>query len=286
VGLLRDIPEGLVQENYRDLVSPYGYAGPILEPRDEFTGRSFMEIWSRAARELGVVSEFVRFHPVLKTYEPFISSMDASKISETVVIDLASGEIRDGLSGTCRKNLKVARRKGVQVNINNAGELPRFVRLYRTTMTRRTSVGYYDFEDRYFEDLARGLGDDMWVAMATHEGTDVAGALVLRHGPYLSYHLGGSDYAQRSLCATNLLLVHIAEHGRKMGLRTFHLGGGMKAGDSLFHFKAGFSVLRGHFHVGRKIYAQKEYDELTAARKAIGRLDGSYFPAYRAPDNS
>ncbi len=218
------------------------------------------------------------------TYQLSFQSSSTIRLLETVLIDLGGGEITDGLSETCRKNLGVARKKGVQVDSYAASEMPRFVRLYRATMTRRTAVGYYDFEDRYFEDLARGLGEDIWVVIATNDGNDVAGALVLRHGPYLSYHLGGSDYALRSLCATNMLLVHIAERGRSMGLRAFHLGGGMKAGDSLFHFKAGFSSLRGHFHVGRKIYAQKEYRELTAARKTIGKLDENYFPAYRAPD--
>lgn len=283
VALIRELPAALRDAGVAgiDLISPYGYAGPLLSP--DAAKADFERAWTGAAQELGAVSEFVRFHPVLKTDASFIDAAGATTIAQTVAIDLGAGEVANGLSATCRKNLNVAIKKKVAVEIRDGSAIGRFARLYRLTMERLGAADYYLFDEGYFADLAAGLGDDVIVGLATHEGQDVAGALILRTGSYLHYHLGGSDFTKRSLCATNLLLVRVAEHGRELGCRTFHLGGGVKAGDSLFEFKAGFSPVRCDFAVGRRIFRHDEYRRLTEAHRRNGPIDEHFFPAYRAP---
>ena len=48
---------GIEREEPRDVVTPYGYGGP--------TGDGFWDAYENWARERGVVSTFVRFHPLL-----------------------------------------------------------------------------------------------------------------------------------------------------------------------------------------------------------------------------
>jgi lipid II:glycine glycyltransferase (peptidoglycan interpeptide bridge formation enzyme) len=238
--------------------------------------------WRGAARDCGVVSEFVRFHPVLRTHAPFALVDGVEPRSETVIWDLR-GDVAAGLSPTCAKNLRWAEKKGVVVEFEDGAAWPRFRTLYRDTMKRRGARDYYDFDDSYFKTLCAGLGSDLRFAFAVHEGRDAAAAMILRSGERAHYHLGASDHALRSLCATNALLVALARRARDEGATVFHLGGGLSSGDSLFEFKAGFSAGRGRFHVGRFIDDIDAYGQLVEERRERGPLDESYFPAYRAP---
>jgi len=270
--------------NFVDLCTPYGYGGPVMHTHDERNAAAFFEQWSRAARELGAVSEFIRFHPVLKTHRFFDQCFDTRVAARTVAIDLGRSDAKAGFSRTCQKNIETALKKGVEIDFAPSDDIGRFIRLYEMTMERREAREYYRFAGPYFRDLAEGLGDDLWVVLATHEGKDVAGALILRHGPYIHYHLGGSDYDYRSLCATNLLLARVARRGREMGISTFHLGGGYQPGDGLFRFKSGFSSVHLDFHVGRIVFDEKTYSQLARRRKDVGQCDEDFFPIYRSPE--
>lgn len=266
-----------------DLVSPYGYAGPLLSRREPAFIDAFCAAWREAARTLGAASEFVRFHPLLQTHTPFAARIDIESPSGVVFIDLAD-DIDAGLSLTCRKNVSHARKRGVRVEFaSGTAGMARFVPLYRATMRRREASSVYDFGDAYFSAIAEGFGDDARVALATHEGRDIAAALLLRHGPRLHYHLGGSDFDSRALCGTNLVLYEAACRARDEGLATFLLGGGLLPDDSLYKFKAGFSNRRAAFFVGRAIYDAARYARLIGAAGVAA--DTKYFPAYRAGSN-
>ena len=57
---------GIERDDPSDVVTPYGYGGP--------TGGGFWEAYEEWARERGVVSTFVRFHPLLANQPPSCSS--------------------------------------------------------------------------------------------------------------------------------------------------------------------------------------------------------------------
>ncbi len=270
-------------EDRVDFTTPYGYGGPVLEPLDEANASDYDSAWNAAAKEFGAVSEFVRFHPLFANHRFMEKSMNAQNTSRTVVMDLRGQKPEDGLSKTCRKNYRTAKKKGVSVDYAKTEDIGRFFRLYDMTMERRGARKYYCFDEKYFFDLAEGLGGDLWIAMAVHEGDDVAGALILRHGPYIHYHLGGSDFARRSLCATNLLLVRVAERAAEEGLTHFHLGGGYAGGDGIFQFKSGFSSATLPFYQGRIIHDEKVYSVLADRAGKRKPRSEDYFPIYRSP---
>jgi hypothetical protein len=69
------------------------------------------------------------------------------------------------------------------------------------------------------------------------------------------------------------------------GYRWHHLGGGLGARqDSLFHFKSGFSPLRGVFRSWRAIADRARYDQLVSRVPAERRaaVPADFFPGYRA----
>ncbi len=282
VTLARPLPDFPDSPEGTDLVSPYGYAGPLVFPKNRDTALWFKDVWEWAAGELGAVAEFVRFHPLLENHLPFESDGNVEKFSETVVMDLGS-DISRGLSKTCEKNLKIARKHGVKVVFDPDGGVSRFADLYAETMQRKGAGEYYHFPRSYFLRLSDALGENLWVVLAVHDGRDVAGALIMRHGGFIHYHLGGSRHASRALCPTNLLLVEIARRAKKLGARFFHLGGGFSPNDGLFHFKSGFSKKRADFFVGKIVFQNARYARLLEKRKSQGPLRGDFFPAYREP---
>ncbi|MCC6159953.1 MAG: GNAT family N-acetyltransferase [Deltaproteobacteria bacterium] len=280
--LCRELPLGA--DDGCDLMTPYGYGGPVVSEGTHRRRISFEP--GDAMREFGAVSEFVRFHPVLETWKNAPGRMDVAAISETVLWDLSPSDLRVGMSETCRKNLGWAEKKGVTTDFAATDGAGEFAGLYRETMQRRAAADYYLFADAYFDQLANGFRGRSWFAFARVDGRIAAAALILKDlaGETIHYHLGASDHALRSFCATHKLLFDIATRARDIGVRRFHLGGGTAPGDSLFAFKAGFTPGRRPFHVGKRVHRADAYDALVKMRRERGPIRPNYFPEYRAPD--
>ena len=72
-----------------DFCTPYGYGGWLIEGDDNDSLMAAYETWCKKNR---IVSEFVRFHPVLKNAEQSQQSYDVIPLGETVAMDLSSPE--------------------------------------------------------------------------------------------------------------------------------------------------------------------------------------------------
>lgn len=269
VFLLRDIPGA---PGRKDIATPYGYGGPLGCHSEAFATQ-----FAAYCRAEGIVSGFVRYHPLLANAPP-----DAIPKGETVCLDLGAGPPEDRCKPEVRNRIRKAERAGLTVRLTPAPgpeQLAKFISLYHQTMDRREATDFYHFPDDCFTGLADDLPGHLLLGEAVLDGAVAAAALFLYNGTYLHYHLGGSDERWLHLAPNNLLFVTAARWGRERGIRLMHLGGGVRPGDSLSRFKGGFSPLRATFCVGQHIYDQAAYDELTA-----GQAGGNgYFPAYRAP---
>ena len=94
------IPEG----EYTDFSTPYGYGGWLIEGEEtEKLFRAYEE-W---LRENGIISEFVRFHPMIRNHEPCADFYEVVRLGEVVHIDLTSEE--EIWSGFTAKNRNVIR---------------------------------------------------------------------------------------------------------------------------------------------------------------------------------
>lgn len=264
-----------------DAGSPYGYAGPVLTT--PALAADFWRAWTDAAVQLGIVAEFVRFHPLLENHRPLATHCDVAQAGRTVVWELADDPWRT-VGKSRRRDARFAQRQGVVVERAGFDRLPAFGAMYRATMARREAADYYLFDDAYFATLAAGLGDDLRLMRAHCDGRDCAYALCLRHAPYLHYHLSCSDERFAELRAVNLLLIETAADAHREGLTRFHLGGGYRGEDSLFAFKAHFSAQTVPFHVGRAIHDEAAVTALTDRARDAGcaPADPNFFPPYRS----
>jgi sugar O-acyltransferase (sialic acid O-acetyltransferase NeuD family) len=277
-----------ISDNMIDITSPYGYGG-YLRNNDLVDMDKFYEVLSNYCKENNIVSEFVRFHPLLNNslYSP--EGVDTHLINETVIIDLTltPEEIWGKLAVSCRNKVKKANKLGVQVFIDeNFENLDKFHELYVNTMERLRAQQYYYFTIEWFHNLIESLKGNVVLFYAVYRNNIIISGAFLFTGEYIHYYLSGSDYRMSHLAANNLLLYEVALWAKERGIKLFHLGGGYQPGDSLFKFKASFSPLKSQFYIGNIIH-DLEYYQYLCARKQVGEgkilADPSFFPSYRAP---
>jgi serine/alanine adding enzyme len=265
---------GLVRSDPADVVTPYGYGGPVGEPRDEFPAA--YEEW--CARR-GVVSSFVVFHPLLGNGGP---PFRRAALAGTVAWDLrGEAELLDGMHKHHRRLVRRARSAGYEVTIERGpGDLAEFVAVYEETMQRADASPFYLFPPAYWEALAR---DVPLVRVDVRAGGElVAAVLGMGEPPWLHYHLGAAAEAARGTGASQLALLSLARWGRANGYEMLHLGGGVGGrADSLLEYKLRFAP--GGLvasEIGKAVHDEAAYLRLSGA----GAIDwDGFFPAYRTP---
>jgi serine/alanine adding enzyme len=269
--IVRAIPDS----DLHDATTPYGYGGPVG------AGEGFSEAYEAWCAERGVVSTFVRFHPLFENHRA--GGFNASYSSSTVGWPL-EGDLLAAMHGKHRNTVRKAQKAGVAVDVTAApDDLSAFAALYERTMERQGAGGYYFFAHEYWERLM-ALGGHFVRFDALCGGEVVASALCLRGDRWLHYHLGATNDAARDLGASNLLLYTAAVWGQEQGLEEFHLGGGAgDVKDSLYAFKQRFSP-EGHreFWIGKAVHDEDAYRRLSGTAE----IDlAGFFPAYRMPSS-
>jgi hypothetical protein len=257
---------GIERDDPRDVVTPYGYGGP--------TADGFWDAYEQWASERGVVSTFVRFHPLYGNQRG--APIHVDELAPTVAWRVDPG--RDLLAGLHFKHRnKVSKAENAGATVTQHEGLGEFVPLYEDTMRRVDADDFYFFEPAYWE----RLGELPLVRFdAGIDGEVVASALCLATPPWLHYHLSGTTDAGRSTGSSTLVLLEAARWAQANDYERFHLGGGLGGKeDSLHHFKARFDP-EGLVPaaVGKAIHDEDAYRRLSGGEASY---DG-FFPAYRA----
>ena len=268
------------EEKYFDFATPYGYGGWIIE--GESTGGLFDE-YERWLEKNGIISEFVRFHPMIKNHEASRSFYEVIQLGEVVHMDLSSPEdIWNNIISKNRNMIRKAVKNGVVIYNGRFPEIfEKFRTIYNGTMDKDNAVEYYYFGQEFYRSILEDLPQNAQVFWAAKDGQVIAASIMIGANGYLNYHLSGSLREFSSLAPGNLILYSAALWGCANGYRTFYLGGGVGSGeDSLFKFKrAFFKGDLNHFFIGKKIYDTEKYSELICLRTEIE--NPGYFPKYR-----
>lgn len=272
---------GLIEGGkYFDFATPYGYGGWIIE--GENTGGLFEEYRNWLDKN-AIISEFVRFHPMLQNQLLCTNFYDVIQLGEVVHIDLSSPEnIWNNIISKNRNMIRKAIKNDVVIYNGRFPEIyEKFRIIYNGTMDKDDAEQYYYFGEKFYESVLNDLPQNAQVFWAEKDGQVVAASIMLFTNGRMNYHLSGSLREFSSLAPTNLLLYEAALWGCANGYRTLYLGGGVGSGeDSLFKFKRAF--YKGdlnHFFIGKRIYDQVRYDELLGIRTAIE--NPGFFPKYR-----
>lgn len=285
-----------IDDDHVDGCSVYGYSGPFgpgLSDPALLTRAwaSFREAWA----EQRLVTLFTRLHPLLDNAAPCAALHGARPpeggelltIGRSVSLDLATSSEarRRGYRKVLRQEIAAAYRAGLIVEEDVGWTcLAHLAELYRATMARNAASDRYVYSDAYFAALRDALGDTGHLALARVGDVPVALLLFTVRGGIAQAHLTGASAEWRHLSPLKALIDGVAELARGHGATRLHLGAGRGGHeDSLFAFKGRFSPLRHDFVLGRWVLDAELDAHLSAAAHPIGRPDGRFFPAYRAP---
>ena len=270
----------LEKDKYFDFATVYGYGGWIIEGENT---NGLYEAYYAWILKNKIISEFVRFHPMLQNQNKCLDFYNVIQLGEVVHMDLKSPEdIWQNITSKNRNMIRKALKNEVVIYNGRFPEIyEKFRLIYNGTMDRDKADSYYYFESKFYESILKDLPHNAQVFWAEKDGKVIAASIMLTANSRMNYHLSGSLREFGSLAPTNLLLYQAALWGNVNGYKTFYLGGGVGSGeDCLFKFKRSF--FKGDlkkFYIGNKIYNVERYNELIAMRKNIENL--SYFPKYR-----
>ena len=274
------IPEGL----YYDYSTPYGYGGFLVE------GTPSAEDWAAFSQEYGefcrrqnIVSEFVRFHPLLNNAAYLSPLYDVLPLGATVCLDLRDKEtIWANLSSKNRNMVRKAQKEGVRIYWGRSPSLfSSFAAIYNETMDRDNARDYYYFQPDFYDSILNDLKEHAMIFTALKDDQIIPASILLHANGQMHYHLSASRTDCLRFAPTNLLLYEAACWGASNGYRTLHLGGGLGSQeDGLYKFKKAFNRQEDRqFAIGRKIFQPDIYRQLCALSACD--KEESFFPAYR-----
>lgn len=290
--LKRPVPMLLNGIQYYDAMTPYGYGGPLVvrcEPgKEQELCSAFQAALDSHLQEEGIVSEFVRFHPMEGNAE-FFRNMYMLRNRRTAVYTDLSGEnpVAEEFDRHTQKIIRRMLRKGVTTEIiqdPSEEDYRAFQSCYYENMRLVGAKEYYYFDKTYFQGLWDAFHDKLILVMAYFEGALVGADLGFADpGVYTCHLMGVTDLGHKLNISRVIIGAQVCwakEHGFDY---LFH-GCGLTGAedDNLLNFKKFFtkSCFRDYWQGGR-ISNSEVYTALCAMSGKQDDGNGSYFPAYR-----
>src|SRR5699024_391786 len=284
----REIQTTIEGEKYYDLISPYGYGGPIIHDysNKQKLIEEFNECFSIYCNNNNIVSEFIRFHPVLQNHQEMKGIYDITYMRQTVGTDFKKFEdtFQNEFSRTARTKVrKRLRDDRFSFHIDRGFEnVEDFISIYNHTMDRNNASHFYYFNKEYFYALSDKFKKNILTISVKFEDEIIAMGLYFLSGNIIHDHLNGTNPDYLEYSPAYLLKYASMKWGIENGYSLIHYGGGVSNAkdDPVLHFKKRFSKhTEFEFHIGKKIWNNKIYERLCESRGAD--VSGNFFPAYR-----
>ena len=286
--LLRPLPTTLGREpGGQDATSPYGYPGPVCtSPEDAVLVARFLDAFREAGRAHGLVSAFIRLHPLRPVAEAALAAA-GTLVRHGPVAYSSLAVTAESLWSQTRPNHRVGihklQRAGFVVRRDHWDRIGAFRDAYAATMRRVAAADFYYFGDAYFDALRNQLGDALHLfTVESPDGTVAAAGLFTAVDGIVEYHLGGTSDEHVALAPSKLMFHAVREWARASGHAVVNLGGGLGGlPGPLLNFKAGFARSSADFCTLRVVLDPGRYEALCAAAGADGADESDFFPRYR-----
>ena len=235
--------------------------GPVLPWKDPVRSASAMNLLNQELQTIAqrVNSPLARIEPFLTIPLPdYLGRVVRAPLNliptPTLLIPLnrADDEILSGMTRKGRYNVRLAERKGVEVDFRvDEKALEDFYGLFELTFTRHNFAGE---PPSFFINMARALHPEamMRVYFARYKGMLISSAIMISYGPRATYLYGGSLPFLNSLMASYALHWRMMQDARAMGCREYDFYGIAPEGQP-FHPYAKFSQFKLRFG-GRTVY--------------------------------
>ena len=284
----RKIPFQVEGRTYYDLITPYEYGGPLILDHEPGVKNDlifeFQAAFGEHCKEHSIVSEFVRFHPLMGNAQDFKDMYGITLSRTTVGTDLTHTDpIQAEFSRSAKQTIRRQLRQGMEYKVTpKPATFGDFPRIYYETMARNRASDFYYFSQNYFQDCLEVFGDNIVLVEALDQGKTIAAAFFFTYKDLIHAHLSGTLTKYLKLSPAYMLRYAAAVWGKENGFRLIHHGGGItkSKNNPLFLFKNRFGKARFPFYIGKRIWDSEIYRLLCkAAGATVGR---GFFPAYRA----
>lgn len=287
--------DGIPQPHF-DVISPYGYNGPIFN--DDVLEEELDIFWS-------LVDQWYSDHNVICEFVRFSLNQNHIRYSGNLIKTLSNvkGMLKDNFQDQWTAFLPKVRnnyRKALSYNLKfkiyhrdaiHKDVIEIFNTIYTDTMKRNNASSIYFFSNDYFKNLILSNAENFSIAFAYYENVPISAELIINCRNKIFAFLGGTNAEYFSHRPNDFLRVKIIDWSINNGFEFYVLGGGMKDGDGLYKSKkALFPKDEDYiFHTGRKIINQVQYDALSAKidknyeQLSVDDLKESFFPYYRKP---
>lgn len=279
---------------YKDVISPYGYSGPIIS--ESTVDEEIIAFWEAVDlwyRKNNIISEFIRFslNDNQRMYSgaitPTLHNVRGSIIDEDLQWQKFDKKVRNNYRKAVQNNLTF--------NIFYRNITPeiieQFYHIYNSTMIRRSAESQFFYPFNYFEEYINENINNCATAMVYLDGKPISTEFLLLSNDTVYSYLGGTIADHFSARPNDYLKVKVLNWARTLGFSYYLLGGGRTNDDQLYAYKKSFfpkddDVI---FYTGRKIINETIYKELVSKYKRIleskpnnvNKHMGSYFPEYR-----
>lgn len=295
--LLRKTPDVTLDKNYYDVISPYGYSGPLFNydlPKDTLV--KFWELVDEWYKKNNVVSEFIRFS-LNNNYEfysgvlvPTLSNVKGKIIDEIDQWNNFKQKVRNNYRKASGAKLRIE----ILQDSADVDKIKSFHSIYTQTMTRIKADAQYFYSLNYFKKTVELSKNNFLIAFVYYEDIAISAELILISGKTLFSYLGGtlSDFFNHR--PNDFLKIEVMNWARKNDYEYYILGGGRSDNDGLYQYKKAFfpndtDVI---YYTGRKIINKKVYNVLDKIincnvvfndQKTVDEntIKAGYFPSYR-----
>jgi len=287
----RKIPFKIEDKQYYDIITPYGYGGPIIHKainKKELLNDFYLE-FSKYCDDNDIVSEFIRFHPIFNNQFDFSSIYDIQFLRKTIGTNLkdyaepVNSEFSKSTRKLIRKNLKENNFEYyIEKDVTNLDD---FKEIYYSTMRRNDADDFYYFDTKYFDSLLEKYSQNIITVNVILNNRKIAMGLYFVSNKIIHVHLSGtlSEYLEYS--PAYILKYATTIWGKEHEYDLIHYGGGSSNNidDSLYKFKKKFGKnTEFDFYIGKKIWDQKVYYKL--CEELCVDKSSTFFPAYRKKD--
>jgi peptidoglycan pentaglycine glycine transferase (the first glycine) len=175
------------------------------------------------------------------------ASSEQIQFRNTLLIDLRRGEeeLLSNMKSKTRYNVRLARRRGVEIHLGGVEDLPLFYEMYTITSARDDFIirpfSYY--ADAWGTFVDRGLAQ---LFLARYQGEALAGLMLFHFGDRVWYMYGASTEKHRNLMPNQLLQWEAMRWAKEQGYAFYDMWGAPDVLDEkdpmwgVYRFKAGF----------------------------------------------
>jgi serine/alanine adding enzyme len=279
----REIPMPLFDELHYEIVTPYGYGGPLilncLSGEEQKLVAEFEEAFQKYCTNNRIVNEFIRFHPIFGNAKDFEKCYNINFKRKTIQTNLKDYDdpILSEYSASCRRDIRHALKAGVEYRIIlNPSSLDDFREIYHSTMKRNDADSIYYFDDDYFSKCLEFFGENIIVVEVWYKEQVIGMSLNFIYDKFIHAHLTGTLQEFHHLAPAYVQQYALALWGKENGMDLIHHGGGRtgEVDDKLYLFKKKFGRNKEFdYYTGTRIWNDEAYAKVKESAAFFSDID-------------